>query len=91
MAEAFVRRPSSLVSTDRCRRRGSRATDLRSVFSRSYAPVSRAAKVLFRRIGLHPGTDFGADAAAGVTGRPVPRVRPLITELVRAHLLTEPG
>lgn len=63
--------------------------DVRAVFSWSYRALSPAGARLFRLLGLHPGPAFGADAAASVTGMPVPAARRLLTELTRAHLLTE--
>ncbi|TDP89913.1 AfsR/SARP family transcriptional regulator [Labedaea rhizosphaerae] len=62
------------------------ATDPRAVFSWSYRRLSPAAARLFRQLGLHPGPDIGVAATASLAGRPV---RPELTELARAHLITE--
>jgi DNA-binding SARP family transcriptional activator/tetratricopeptide (TPR) repeat protein len=66
-----------------------RATDARAVFSWSYRQLDPAAARLFRLLGLHPGPDVAAEAAAGLAGLQVRAVRPLLAELCRGHLLTE--
>jgi tetratricopeptide (TPR) repeat protein len=68
---------------------GDAATDVRAVFSWSYRALGAEAARLFRLVGLHPGPDLATTAAASLTGLPVARVRPLLAELVRAHLLAE--
>ncbi|GIF26522.1 DNA-binding SARP family transcriptional activator/tetratricopeptide (TPR) repeat protein [Actinoplanes tereljensis] len=65
------------------------AVDARAVFSWSYRALTPAAARLFRLLGVHPGPDLSAPAAASVAGLPADRVRPLLRELVRAQLLTE--
>jgi DNA-binding SARP family transcriptional activator/tetratricopeptide (TPR) repeat protein len=69
---------------------GETGTDIRTVFSWSYQALRPEAARLFRLLGLHPGPDLGVSAAASLAGTPVPRVRRLLGELVRAHLLAEP-
>jgi DNA-binding SARP family transcriptional activator/tetratricopeptide (TPR) repeat protein len=68
---------------------GDPATDARAVFSWSYRGLGAPAARLFRLLGLHPGPDVGTAAAASLAGHPVARVRPLLAELVRAHLVDE--
>jgi DNA-binding SARP family transcriptional activator/tetratricopeptide (TPR) repeat protein len=68
---------------------GDAATDVRSVFSWSYRTLSPDAARLFRHLGLHPGPDFAAPAAASLAGIPPGQGRTLLAELTRAHLLTE--
>ena len=63
--------------------------DLRRVFSWSYRELSAAAARLFRQLGLHPGPEVTADAAAAAAGVPVDVVLPWLAELTRLHLLTE--
>ncbi|HEV8556480.1 MAG TPA: BTAD domain-containing putative transcriptional regulator [Actinophytocola sp.] len=63
--------------------------DLRAVFSWSYRTLSPAAARLFRLLGLHVGPELSAPAAGSLTGLPVAEVRPLLTELADAHLVTE--
>jgi DNA-binding SARP family transcriptional activator/tetratricopeptide (TPR) repeat protein len=66
------------------------ATDIRAVFACSYQTLSPAAARLFRLLGLHPGPDLSAPAAASLAGVPPVEVEPLLAELTRAHLVTEP-
>ncbi|GAB3407974.1 BTAD domain-containing putative transcriptional regulator [Flindersiella endophytica] len=69
---------------------GEATTDVRSVFSWSYRTLSPAAARLFRLLGLHPGPDASAAAAASLAAVP-PRVAgELLAELARARLITEP-
>jgi DNA-binding SARP family transcriptional activator/tetratricopeptide (TPR) repeat protein len=68
---------------------GDATTELRAVFSWSYAALSTPAARLFRRLGLHPGPDMSAAAAASLTGAPLAETRRLLTELTRACLLRE--
>ncbi|MFF2848464.1 BTAD domain-containing putative transcriptional regulator [Streptomyces sp. NPDC058001] len=65
-------------------------TDVRAVFSWSYQALSDPAARLFTLLGLHSGPDLSAPAAAGLAGLPPRDTRRLLTELTRAHLLTEP-
>ncbi|MBF9130160.1 tetratricopeptide repeat protein [Plantactinospora sp. S1510] len=66
------------------------ATNARTVFSWSYHQLSPAAARLFRLIGLHPGPDLAAPAAASLAGLPPGAARPVLAELTRAHLLSQP-
>ncbi|NIH81463.1 AfsR/SARP family transcriptional regulator [Amycolatopsis viridis] len=63
------------------------SSDVRAVFSWSYHAISDDAARLFRFLGLHPGPHVTVEAAASLLG--VPRVKPLLAELIRAHLVTE--
>jgi tetratricopeptide (TPR) repeat protein len=65
------------------------ATDVRAVISWSYLQLSPPAAELFRLLGLHPGPDLGAAAAASLTGAPVGQVRRLLSELARTNLVAE--
>jgi tetratricopeptide (TPR) repeat protein/DNA-binding SARP family transcriptional activator len=64
-------------------------TDVRTVFSWSYQALTPPVARLFRLLGLHPGPDLAAPAAASLAGLPLSQVRPLLAELVRAHLVIE--
>ncbi|WP_345651165.1 AfsR/SARP family transcriptional regulator [Streptomyces tremellae] len=64
-------------------------TDARCVFSWSYRTLSPGAARLFRLLSQHPGPDCSVRAAAGLVALPTRAVRPLLAELVRAHLLLE--
>ncbi|HET6213124.1 MAG TPA: tetratricopeptide repeat protein, partial [Micromonosporaceae bacterium] len=68
---------------------GDAATDVRTVFSWSYQQLSLAAARQFRLLGLHPGPDVSAAAAASLAGIPPAQVSPPLAELTRAHLLIE--
>lgn len=66
-----------------------RTSNLRAVFSWSYERISEAGRRLFRLLGLHWGPDIGTAAAASLAGVAPGNARALLTELTRAHLLTE--
>jgi hypothetical protein len=68
---------------------GEPATNVREVFSCSYRAVGAEASRLFRLLGLHTGPDIDAPAAASLAGIPEQRVRPLLVELARSHLIAE--
>ncbi|SDI63788.1 AfsR/SARP family transcriptional regulator [Nonomuraea jiangxiensis] len=61
----------------------------RAVFSWSYHALTPAAARLFRLLGTAPGPDISATAAAGLIGVSPDRARPLLAELIAAHLLSE--
>jgi DNA-binding SARP family transcriptional activator/tetratricopeptide (TPR) repeat protein len=62
---------------------------VRRVFAWSYTTLTPPAAGLFRLLGLHPGPDTSAPAAASLAGLPLAQVRRLLSELARAGLLTE--
>ncbi|MEU6221355.1 BTAD domain-containing putative transcriptional regulator [Streptomyces sp. NPDC047022] len=66
------------------------AADARSAFSWSYHLLTPAAARVFRLLALHPGPDCSLEAAASLAGLRVGQVRPLLAELVRVHLISEP-
>lgn len=67
-------------------------TDVPTVFALSYHALTERAARLFRLSGLHPGPDFGTEAAASLTGLPSARTRPLLQQLAAASLVEElPG
>jgi DNA-binding SARP family transcriptional activator/tetratricopeptide (TPR) repeat protein len=68
---------------------GDARSNMRAVFSWSYRQLSEPAARLFRLLGLHPGPDVSAPAAASLAGLPMADVRAALTELTRAHLLAE--
>jgi len=68
---------------------GDPATDARAAFSWSYAALSPAAARMFRLLGLHPGPDLDATAAASMSGVPVRAARSVLVELAAASLVTE--
>ena len=68
---------------------GDPSSSVRAVFSWSYDQLSSAGARMFRLLGLHPGPDVTAHAAASVAGTPPGKARRLLDELVRASLLTQ--
>ncbi len=67
------------------------ASQVRAVFSWSYQALTPEAARLFRYLGLHPGPDICAPAAASLIARPLRHTRRLLAELTRACLLAESG
>jgi len=78
------RRRLALLDAD-----GDPRTAVTAVFSWSVRHLSPQAARLFRLLGLHPGPDLTLPAAASLTAAPAPQTREWLTELTRAHLLTE--
>jgi tetratricopeptide (TPR) repeat protein len=68
---------------------GDPLSDVRSIFSWSYATLTPPAARLFRLLGLHPGADLSAPGAAALAGAPVAETRRLLSQLTRANLATE--
>ena len=68
---------------------GDPAADVRTVISWSCDPLGRGAHRLFRLLGLHPGPDITLPAVASLAGITRQQARAELTELHRAHLLTE--
>ncbi|MGW0226353.1 AfsR/SARP family transcriptional regulator [Streptomyces tendae] len=63
--------------------------EVREIFSWSYQALGEPAARLFRLLGLHPGPDLTAAAAAALAGTTVSAVAPALRELARLHLLAE--
>jgi DNA-binding SARP family transcriptional activator/tetratricopeptide (TPR) repeat protein len=70
---------------------GEDATDVRAVLSWSYQSLQPPAARMFRLLGLHPGPEITAAAAASLAGTGLPEARRLLRELTRCHLLAEPA
>ncbi len=68
---------------------GEDATDARAAFSWSYHQLSGPGARMFRLLGLHPGPDITAAAAASLGGSVPPVARRLLRELTGGHLLAE--
>ncbi|HZM78911.1 MAG TPA: tetratricopeptide repeat protein [Candidatus Limnocylindrales bacterium] len=68
---------------------GDSAADVRSVLSWSYRSLPPDAARLFRLLGLHPGPDVDAPAAASLAGVPVAQARRMLLGLSREYLVTE--
>jgi DNA-binding SARP family transcriptional activator len=67
------------------------AADVRAVFSWSYQTLDEPTALMFRLLGLHPGPDISAAAAASLSGLPPNEARTALNALVRAHLIAEPA
>lgn len=67
------------------------ADAVRTVFAWSYRALSAPAARMFRLLGLHPGPEFGPQAAAALTGISTAQARRLLDTLAAAHLLEECG
>ncbi|MFI0939394.1 AfsR/SARP family transcriptional regulator [Streptomyces sp. NPDC021020] len=63
--------------------------EVRQIFSWSYLALSAPAADLFLMLGLHPGQDITAAAAAALAATAEVDVVPALGELTRLHLLTE--
>ncbi|HXF03610.1 MAG TPA: NB-ARC domain-containing protein, partial [Arthrobacter sp.] len=68
---------------------GDEAASLRAVFCWSTEQLSPEAGLMFRLLGLHPGPDITAAAAASLAAVPVSQARKTLDTLARAHLITE--
>ncbi|SCF14848.1 Tetratricopeptide repeat-containing protein [Micromonospora matsumotoense] len=65
---------------------------IRTMFNFSYQALTSEASALYRRLALHPGTEFGMDLITAVVGPDrdqVPRVGAVVGELLDASLLEE--
>ena len=70
---------------------GDRLSAVRAVFSWSVRHLDDEAARAFRLLGLHPGADFDAYAAAALTGSTLRQARWLLGRLARAHLIQPAG
>jgi DNA-binding SARP family transcriptional activator/tetratricopeptide (TPR) repeat protein len=67
---------------------GDPRAQVRTVFSWSYHHLDPDAARTFRLLGLHPGPNFDAYAAAALTGTTIQQARWALDVLTRAHLLS---
>ncbi|MDJ0343643.1 BTAD domain-containing putative transcriptional regulator [Streptomyces sp. H10-C2] len=74
------RRPAELSTADR---------GVATAFAVSYRHLDPDQQRLFRLLGLHPGPDVDAYAAAALTGIPVDGAERLLEDLLDAHLLLQ--
>jgi DNA-binding SARP family transcriptional activator len=68
---------------------GEPSASLRMVFSWSFESLSTPAARMFGLLGVHPGPDISACAAASLAAVSPHLARQALTELTRAHLLAE--
>ena len=62
-------------------------TSGRTVFATSYQHLTETEARVFRLLGLHPGPDITAQAAASLTAMPIGQVHRALTNLADAHLV----
>lgn len=67
------------------------ADAVRTVFAWSYRTLAPQTARMFRLLGLHPGSDFGVEAAAALAAVTPVRARRHLDTLAGAHLLEECG
>jgi len=77
------------AARDRLERMHAENLSVAAAFDRSYQDLSAAEQAMFRSLGLHPGTDFDAWAAAALAGVPVPEARRELEGLYDHYLLAE--
>ena len=65
--------------------------DLTGIFDLSYANLTEAERRLFRRLGLAPGPDIDAHAAAALAGLDLRTAQRLLENLVDHNLLIQPA
>jgi tetratricopeptide (TPR) repeat protein len=63
--------------------------NLRIAFSQSYVTLPADEQRLFRALGLHPGPEFSAQAAAALTGQRLAQVRHSLERLRGGHLIQQ--
>jgi tetratricopeptide (TPR) repeat protein len=68
---------------------GDPAANVRTVLSLSYRHLPEASARMFRLLGLHPGPDISAAAAASLAGVSSSEARAALRDLARASLLNE--
>jgi DNA-binding SARP family transcriptional activator len=64
---------------------------VRTVFASSYRALDPGAALMFRMIGVHPGTTFSAHLGAAMLGRPTPDGARACADLAATHLLAPAG
>ncbi|MEW9555843.1 BTAD domain-containing putative transcriptional regulator [Nonomuraea sp. NPDC050783] len=70
---------------------GTASTAVQAAFELSYRALPASTARLFRLLGLVPGTDFSAEAAAALTGSSLARIRPELARLAGANLVDRVG
>lgn len=99
VATRFQARPSWTLTTlaERLSRHSGRLAELRTAgksvrnaFDLSYQALTPQQRHAFSLLGLHPGSDFTADAAAAMLGLTHTDTEHILEELHSFHLITEP-
>ncbi|MBT2387088.1 tetratricopeptide repeat protein [Streptomyces sp. ISL-11] len=65
--------------------------DLARTFAFSYRSLTPVQQTAFRRLSLHIGSEFGAYAAAALTGLSLDDTERVLEDLLNCHLLQEPS
>ncbi|MEV8413619.1 BTAD domain-containing putative transcriptional regulator [Streptomyces niveus] len=86
LAERLARSPGRLAEI----RTADQEQEMTRAFALSYRTLTAQQRAAFRRLGLHPGPDFTADAAAALLGLPADTTERLLEGLLACHLLREP-
>jgi tetratricopeptide (TPR) repeat protein/transcriptional regulator with XRE-family HTH domain len=77
-------------AADRLKPMAAGPASVAAAFDLSYYNLPQDRQRLFRRLGLHPGTDIDAYAAAALDGTDLDSVRILLDDLYSYHLVEEP-
>lgn len=86
LAERLARSPGRLAEI----RTADQEQEMTRAFALSYRTLTAQQRTAFRRLGLHPGPDFTAEAAAALLGLPPDTTERLLEGLGAFHLLREP-
>ncbi|WP_405614640.1 AfsR/SARP family transcriptional regulator [Streptomyces sp. NBC_01508] len=86
LAERLARSPGRLAEI----RTADQEQEMTRAFALSYRTLTAQQRTTFRRLGLYPGPDFTADAAAALLGLPQDTTERLLEGLLACHLLREP-
>ncbi|MEE4491409.1 AfsR/SARP family transcriptional regulator [Streptomyces sp. BE230] len=86
LAERLARSPRRLTEI----RSADQEQEMARAFALSYRTLTAEQRTAFRRLGLHPGSEFTADAAAALLGLPQDTTERLLEGLLACHLLNEP-
>ena len=79
------------LATDRPSIMSAENNSVAASFGLSYRNLPEDRQRLFRRLGLHPGTDVDAFAAAALNGTDLATTRKLMDDLFGYHLIEEPA
>ncbi|MGW2589329.1 AfsR/SARP family transcriptional regulator [Streptomyces sp. NPDC001515] len=86
LAERLARSPGRLAEIHSA----DQEHEMARAFALSYRTLTPQQRTAFRRLGLHPGPDFTAAAAAALLGTEQDRAERLLEALLACHLLREP-
>ncbi|HEV3294395.1 MAG TPA: tetratricopeptide repeat protein [Streptosporangiaceae bacterium] len=91
-AWAIAGRAAELAATvDRLEQLATENLSVAAAFDLTYDDLTPGQQRLFRRLGLHPGAEIDAYAAAALDGTPLAAARRGLEALYQQYLLTEPA